>query len=90
MAVLLPRRSSPHTHHTVDGACGFRQISQDYRGALLTRKHPPLGPYRKPLPRVLGEVLGGWEFSYERGAPVLGLMPRVLGGFCTVGLCLGS
>ena len=25
-----------------------------YRGTSLTRKRPPLGPYRRPMPRVLG------------------------------------
>ena len=25
-----------------------------YRGTSLTRKHRPLGPYRRPVPRVLG------------------------------------
>jgi len=33
---------------------------------LLIRNHHPLGPYRRPMPRVLG----GWAFSYERGTPV--------------------
>jgi hypothetical protein len=27
-----------------------------------TRKRPPLGPYRKPMPRVLGGSQGGWRF----------------------------
>ena len=43
-----------------------------YRGTSLTRKHSPLGPYRRPMPRVLG----GWAFSYGRGTPVLS--PRSL------------
>ena len=25
-----------------------------YRGSSLTRKRTPLGPYRRPMPRVLG------------------------------------
>ena len=25
-----------------------------FRGTSLTRNHPPLGPYRRPMPRVLG------------------------------------
>ena len=25
-----------------------------YRGTSLTRKHRPLGPYSRPIPRVLG------------------------------------
>ena len=37
-----------------------------YRLTSLTRKLTPLGPYRRPMPRVLG----GWAFSYERGTPV--------------------
>ena len=27
------------------------------RGTSLMRNHPPLGPYRRPMPRVLG---GSW------------------------------
>jgi len=37
-----------------------------YRGASLTRNRLLLGPYRRPMPVVLGE----WVFSYERGTPV--------------------
>ena len=43
-----------------------RQLSDaevDYRGTSLTRERTPLGPYRRPLPRVLA----GWVVSYERG-----------------------
>jgi hypothetical protein len=39
-------------------------------GTSPTRKRNPLGPYRKPMPRVLGGVLGVWAFSYGRGTPV--------------------
>ena len=46
-----------------------------HRGISLFRKQIPLGPYRRPMPRVLGGVLGGWAFSYEQGTPVLS-MPR--------------
>ena len=38
-----------------------------YRGTSLTRKRAPLGPYCRPMPRVLG----GWAFSHGRGTPVL-------------------
>ena len=31
-------------------------------GTSLTRKQPPLGPYRRPMPRVLGGSLGGGRF----------------------------
>ena len=33
-----------------------------YRGSSLTRKRNPLGPYRRLLPRVLGESQGGGRF----------------------------
>ena len=53
-------------------ACFFIwEVEQDetfYRGTSLTRKRTPLGPYRRPMPMVLG-VLGGWAFSYGRGTP---------------------
>ena len=40
------------------------------RGTSLIRKRTPLGPYRRPVPRVLGGFPGGWRFSYGRGTPV--------------------
>jgi hypothetical protein len=39
-----------------------------YRG---TSKRTPPGPYREPMPMVLGGSPGGWAFSYERGTPVV-------------------
>ena len=30
------------------------EININYRGTSLTRKRTPLGPYRRPMPRVLG------------------------------------
>ena len=39
---------------------GLFQLAEDvawpetYRGTSLTRKRTPLGPYRRPVPRVLG------------------------------------
>jgi len=30
------------------------RVQEHYRATSLTRKHIPLGPYRRPLPRVLG------------------------------------
>ena len=45
--------------------------SKLYKGTSLTIKRTPLGPYRRPVPRVLGGFLGGWAVSYERGTPVL-------------------
>jgi len=41
-----------------------------YRVTSLTRKRTPLGPYRRPLPRVLGGSMG-LAFVYERGTPLL-------------------
>ena len=33
--------------------------AEDYRGTSLTRKRTPLGPYRRPMPRVRGGSWGG-------------------------------
>ena len=33
-----------------------------YRGTSLTRKGTPLGPYRRPMPRVVGGLQGGGHF----------------------------
>ena len=38
-----------------------------YRGTSLIGNNPPLGPYSRPMPRVLGS----WGVSYERGTPVI-------------------
>jgi len=46
------------------------------QGYLITRKRNPLGPCRRPIPRVLGGVLGGWAVSYGRGTPVQGLLAK--------------
>ena len=40
---------------------------QDYRGTSLTRPRPPLGPYRRPMPRVLGGSYGGGHSSRTEG-----------------------
>ena len=37
----------------------------------LIRNNAPIGPYRRPMPRVLGESWGGGGGSYERGTPVV-------------------
>ena len=39
-----------------------RTPSKRYRGASLIRKHHPLGPYRRPVPRVWGGGLRGERF----------------------------
>jgi len=36
-------------------------VVQDWMDRL-TRKRTPLGPYRRPVPRVLGESYGGGRF----------------------------
>ena len=38
----------------------------DYRGTLLTSERTPLGPYRRPMSRVLG----GWAFSHSFGSRI--------------------
>jgi len=32
---------------------------REYRGTSLIINHPPLGPYRRPMPRFIGEYHGG-------------------------------
>jgi hypothetical protein len=56
--------------------CGFMGAgsgSRVYRGTSLIRKCTRPGPYRRPMSRVLGGVLGGWAFSYWRSTPVTGV-----------------
>ena len=58
-----------------------RTIDQPCRGTSPTRKHPPLGSYRRPMPRALGGSLGGGRFlmgevplkwaSWEPAGPAL-------------------
>ena len=40
----------------------FTLGTERYRGTSLIRKCNPLGPYRRPMPRVLGGSWGGWRF----------------------------
>ena len=42
------------------------KVSEVYRGASLIRKHLPLGPYNRAMPRALGRG----AVSYTRGTPV--------------------
>ena len=37
-----------------------------YRGTSLTRKRTPLGPYRRPMPRILGGLGGVGVFLWAR------------------------
>ena len=41
-----------------------------YRGSLLMRNQPPLGPYSRTLPRALRKLSGGGAVSCERYTPV--------------------
>jgi hypothetical protein len=53
-----------HSHSflpIVTPAC-LVSVRNAYRGTSLMRKHTPLGPYRRPVPRVLGGSLGGGCF----------------------------
>ena len=67
---------------TLEYEMGARSVSSglgsvsDYRATSLIRNHPPLGPFRRPMPRVLG----GWAFSYQRSTPVVGLNILVVTG----------
>ena len=36
-----------------------KEASMWYRGTSLIRSQPPIGPYRRPIPRVLGGSQGG-------------------------------
>ena len=53
-------------------------LDQAYRGASLITPPPPQVP---TVSLCLGPrgLLGGWAFSYERGAPVTVLKVRILG-----------
>ena len=43
-------------------AWGYQVGEPEYRGASLIRQRTPLGPYRRPMPRVLGGSEGGGRF----------------------------
>ena len=51
-----------------------------YMGASLIRTRTLPGPYRRPVPRVLGGVLGRWAFSYWRGILTLPVAGMGVGG----------
>ena len=42
--------------------CVPTELLRAYMGTSLTRKRTPLGPYRRPVPRVLGGSKGGGRF----------------------------
>jgi hypothetical protein len=49
--------------------------TRPYRGTLLMRNRPPLGPYSGEMPRALWRPKGEGAVSYERGTPVLPVRP---------------
>jgi len=53
--------------HRVEAPASRGRHSVVYGGTTLEGKCTPLGPYRRPVPRVLGGVLEGRAFSYGRG-----------------------
>ena len=53
-----------------------------YRGTSLIRKRTPLGPYRRPMPRVLGWSQGGGRFF-------MGEVPLQLNQTNSRGVCTG-
>jgi len=71
IGTLLPSKQRQHRtkfgHEVVTLPSESRGTEPSHRGTSLIRKRTPLGPYGRPMPRVLG----GWAFSYERGTPVL-------------------
>ena len=50
----------------------------EYRGTSLIRNSLPLGPYRRPVPRVLGGAWGGGRFLVSEAPLCTGM-----GAACT-------
>ena len=56
-------------------AC-YLSAQRRYRGTSLMKKRPPLGPYRRAMPRALWWSYGGGVLSDERGTPVHTICPE--------------
>ena len=56
---------------------GVRMCAGRYRVTSLIRNTPLLGLYSRTIPRVLWWSWGGGAVSYERGTPVLPVVPNV-------------
>ena len=66
-----PRRWSLEIYSEAVDHVAFRVKVEVYRGTPVTRKRTPLGPYRRPMPRVL-------EGSYGGGCFLMGVWGRLL------------
>ena len=64
--LLHPARAYTHIICTQLGAQPCTPCPRPYRGTSLTRKHTPLGPYRRPVPRVLEGPRGLGVFLWAR------------------------
>ena len=51
--------------------CATRGRPGKHRASSVIRKRTHLGPYRRPVPGVSGESLGGWAFIYGQGTSAL-------------------
>ena len=63
--VLVPENDSDQETPEPDKACpppSFEFVLQ-YRGTSFVRTRTPLGPYRRPTPRVLGGPRGAGVFT---------------------------
>ena len=71
--------TSPYTIDPIDRGPGcpcsanwvHSQLPSMYRGASLTRKRIPLGPYNRPMPRVLGGSSRGARYPCTIRCPFL-------------------
>ena len=61
------------------GGCGI-PLSSEYSSTSLTRKRTPLGPYRRPMSRVLGGGQGGGRFLMNE-VPLYGTFETVKSRF---------
>ena len=86
---LTPSHPHPHTltpphPHTLNPSQSHVVTCQEgpYRGTLLIRNNPSLGPYSRLMPRALWWSCLFSSSSYERGTPVV---PNVRGAACLPG-----
>jgi hypothetical protein len=53
---------TPTSYDPLPGPGCEGRAMDEYRGILLTRRCNPLGPYRRPMPRIIGGSHGGGRF----------------------------